>query len=162
MLTQAQLQLLFHYDPNTGVFTREINHGKSKKGSTPTGLSPGGYLRISIKNRYYMAHRLAWLYVNGEWPNSIIDHINCNKLDNRLCNLREANRSQNAMNVYIYKNNISSFKGVGFHKATGKFRARCQANKKRVFIGYFDTAEEANEAYKAFANTHHGDYCYKP
>lgn len=85
-----------------------------------------------------------------------IDHINGNGLDNRRSNLRICTHSENMRNCKLYINNKSGYKGVGFHN--GKWRARININKKSVFLGHFDTAEEAHAAYCEAATRLHGEF----
>lgn len=94
----ATLRALLDYDANTGQFTRKIEQRKKPIGSTPGGLSKYGYWQISVLGRTYTAQRLAWYYVYGDWPSEDIDHINRNKLDNRIANLRKLSRSDNLRN----------------------------------------------------------------
>ena len=142
-LSQAYLKSILDYDPETGCF---LWKSKNKAG----GVCPQGYWRIKINKRSYKAHRLAWLYAYGEMPKYFLDHINGDKIDNRLCNLRLATNAENQMNrVKPCVTNNSGFLGVNFNKQMNKFAARIQSEGKRIHIGYFDTAEEASDAYIA-------------
>lgn len=147
MITQAELKDLFDYSVHTGLFTRKINRGNTAKGDI-AGTMSDGYIHISINNAPYKAHRLAWLYTYGVFPNNDIDHINRDRADNRLCNLRDATRSENMENQRKPRgNNKSGFLGVHFHKQSGMFRAQIKAGRKTYSIGLFKTAEEASLAY---------------
>jgi hypothetical protein len=161
MITQLELKKVLHYDPDTGIFTWLVNKsGGATVGSVAGGINGKGYLQIKINYKVYQLHRLAWLYMTGKNPKQIIDHINGISADNRFCNLREATRSQNNMNTQRYKNNNSGYKGVCFYAPTKKFAAYIAWNKQRKNIGYFNTAKEASEAYKAYAKILHGEfYC---
>lgn len=151
MITQTRLKELFHYDPETGVFTRIVALApKSKVGDLAGWHDPKGYLRIGTLGTNYLAHRLAWLYMHGEMPVEI-DHINGIKDDNRLSNLRSVNRKQNMENRRLRKDSSSGFCGANFHKATGRWRAQIRHNGKKLHLGYFDSAEEAAQAYHAAA-----------
>lgn len=143
------------YDPETGVFRWRVDRGHmAKKGDIAGTYTAKGYRIIMVLGKRYYAHRLAWLCANNEWPPDEVDHANGCKDDNRISNLRLAVKSQNGANKPIQRNNTSGFKGVSFHKATGKF----QAGLRRKFIGYFDTAEEAHAAYCAAAEKHFGEF----
>lgn len=159
ILTQEELKSNLHYDSETGIFTRKISrHPKYKIGGIAGCLHNCGYLRISINKKSYLAHRLAWLYMTGEFPLSGIDHINNDPLDNRFYNLREANKSENGQNRSKNKNNKSGFKGVCFDNNRGKWVAQIMANGKRKFLGYFETAELAAIKYEEFAIKLHGKF----
>lgn len=144
------------YDPDTGTFTWRIKPRGAKRGQAVGGLDGKGYWRISLENSRYLAHRLAWFYVHGEWPQAEIDHINHNPLDNRIANLRPATRSQNASNTRGWSK--TGLKGIGFHPKNGKWAARIARDGKRVSLGYFNTAEEAHAAYAAASPIIHGEF----
>jgi hypothetical protein len=107
-LTQSRLKELLIYDPDTGIFRRRIACGIAVAGSTPGNINAMGYLDISIGCKRYYAHRLAWLYVYGEWPSLEIDHINCDRLDNRISNLRDVTHHQNMNNLRFHREGTAS------------------------------------------------------
>jgi hypothetical protein len=146
-LTQQMLQRLVYYDPETGVFScrKEGEHGTRKEGDILSSVDNTGYNRFRILGTKYLAHRLAWLYMTGSFPSNMIDHKNHDKQDNRWCNLREANHLSNSQNR----------KTPCVDKHRGKFRARICSNYKEIHVGYFDTAEEAANAYYAAKKQHH-------
>lgn len=118
-------------------------------------MTQHGYIRIELDNRKYMAHRLAWLYMFGKDPDAEIDHINGNRSDNRLANLREAIRSENMQNKGKYRNNSSGLTGVSWSKVRNKWAANIQAGNVQKNLGFFSTKEEAYLAYlKAKAEKH--------
>src|ERR1700719_1662744 len=101
-----RLRELLSYDPETGVFRWLVRKRQNVKAGDVAGSFDGcGYCKISIDRRAYKAHRLAWLYMTGEWPPAEIDHINMNRADNRFANLRLATRHQNMANQRLYANN---------------------------------------------------------
>lgn len=108
--------------------------------------------------KIYQAHRLAWLYVYGKFPDNFIDHINGITDDNRLCNLREATYYQNSINTKIRKTNTIGYRGVSYIKKLNKYRARICVNKKQIHIGLYSTALEALEAYNIQAKIHFGNF----
>lgn len=136
-----QISDLIYY-PETGVFNR-IDVTKK------VGSLSKGYLRIRLFNKPEFAHRIAWRLVFGEIPSDkVIDHINGNRLDNRICNLRLVTRSGNSQNQSKpHSRNKTGFLGVHFLKAKNKFRAMITINSKVRFLGYFNTAEEAHSCY---------------
>jgi hypothetical protein len=103
--------------------------------------------------KLYQAHRLAWFYVYGVFPSGQIDHINRNKSDNRLVNLRDCSISENKQNSGLYKNNKSGFKGV--FKKGKRYEAGIRVNNKRIYLGKFGSAELAYEAYVSAAKKLH-------
>lgn len=149
MITQDQLKSVLHYDEVTGIFTWKAKTAICITiGSHPKHICKSGYLQMSIFKKRYYAHRLAWLYVYGEFPKKFIDHINGIKTDNRIINLREASISENNQNQKLpSKNNTSGLLGVCYAKKYKKWQSQIEINNKSVFIGYFDTKEEAHIAY---------------
>jgi hypothetical protein len=157
MITAEELRERLDYDPETGVFTRRISTNfKYKIGDVAGHYNSDGYRCIQIQNREYRAHRLAWLYVHGVWPLAQIDHINGTRDDNRIANLREATRSENGMNKKNHRNKRCALKGVDIHY--GRFRARISVQRKTIFLGCYDTEEEAHAAYMAAAEKEFGAF----
>ena len=148
------------YDPGTGVFTRkptESFNPKVRAGEPAGYLSPDGYVYIRVLRKKYLAHRLAWFYMNGHWP-SEIDHANGTKNDNRICNLRESTRSQNMANTIKPKHNSSGVKGVCYDKTNRKWLAYVVVNKRMRNLGRFDSFDEAVEKRKAEAERVFGEF----
>lgn len=158
MLTQARLREVLGYDPATGIFTWRVNTGRKKLVGAQAGCRTHGYVRIHIDGRRYYAHRLAWFYVHGRWPSKFIDHRHGSRHGDHLGNLREATPSQNQANRPIQSNNSSGAKGVTFAHDHKKWMASIMVDRRRRFLGYFDTVEEAAAAYKAAAETAFGEY----
>ena len=162
LLTQRRLKELFHYDVSSGIFTTIKRRGRIHAGFVSGCHSVGrnGYVRviISVDNREYRAHRLAWLYVYGEWPSDEIDHINGVSTDNRIENLRLATRPQNSHNSRKPKTNKSGFKGVSWHAIGKKWQAHIKSNGKNHYLGLFSTAKQAHLAYIEAANRLNGEF----
>lgn len=134
-LTADRLKEVLSYDKNTGEFfwIKSLSH-RINIGEKAGTYRNNGYTKISLDGKPYFCHRLAWLYVYGNWPKENIDHINNIKDDNRIENLREASQSQNNMNRASYGTKVCVAKGV--YKYKGRFAVR-------VSLGTYDTAEEA-------------------
>ena len=148
MLTQEYLKSILHYSPETGDFTWKISNSNRIKVGDIAGavnLSHTGkkYIRISIDGKLYMAHRLASLYMNGEWPKHQIDHEDGNGLHNWWDNLRQATNSQNQRNARMLKNNTSGIRGVCFNKERRLWDVRIGANNKCVRVGMYEDKFEA-------------------
>ena len=152
------IKSILDYDPDTGIFRWKVAPNKRiKKGQIASNKSCNGYIRISYQNQMYLAHRLAWFIYYGYLPKQL-DHINRNKSDNRIYNLRKCNGSQNNINSLPYKNR--KYKGIYFEKRCGKYQAQIQHNYKRYFLGRFDTPEAAARAYNAKALELFGEFAY--
>ena len=153
-----RLRSLFDYDPHTGVFTRRVAVGRHgchralRKAGTKQNY---GYIVIAVDHRRYVAHRLAWLYVYGVWPNNDVDHINGDKGDNRIVNLRLATRSQNMQNVVKHKHNKSGAKGVSWMNTRSKWRAYIFVNYKQIHLGLFSSFTSAVKARELAEQTYH-------
>lgn len=158
-LTASRLRELLYYNRYTGIFTRLVTvAANAKVGDIAGCLDAKGYVVITIDYVPYLAHRLAWLYVYGVWPRSGLDHEDLCPSHNWLKNLREASKSQNGMNRRANKNNTTGYKGVSFKKGRGDFAAQITVSGKRKHLGYFETAELANEAYQAAEVSHYGSF----
>ncbi|WPZ30789.1 HNH endonuclease [Sulfitobacter sp. OXR-159] len=122
-----------------------------------TALNKGyRYGRIFMKN--HLAHRVIWAIVHDQWPDSEIDHIDRDRQNNRICNLRLATRSENAANQCMRSNNRSGFKGVTWSKVAKKWTAEISFNNKRNYLGLFETKEEAALAYKNASERLHKEF----
>lgn len=161
-LTLGRLKELLDYDPDTGIFTWKVWRGGSAvAGSVAGNIDSHGHRQIKIDQIRYMAHRLAWLYFYGQLPNEEIDHINTIKNDNRINNLRMATHSQNMMHRGKNNNNTSGYKGVFWLKCASKWMAIIRVNRKRIYLGLFDSPFKAHEAYCEAAKLHHGVFFYE-
>lgn len=152
------LKSIIHYDASIGLFTRIAKSGPNAVVGPITGHHHSGYQFIRVKGKKYAARRLAWFYVNGKWPDDTIDHINGEKSDNRIDNLRQASRKHNNFNRQRYRNNTSGFKGVTWHKASRKWMARVYANRQVYELGCFNSKIEAANAYNNAATSVHGRF----
>jgi len=158
MLTQAKLKTLLHYNPQTGVWTRLRCSARSDLVGKPAGgICGDGYFYIRVDGGRYKAHRLAFLYMTGEWPAGEVDHRNLSRIDCKWKNLRPATRRMNMANTCVRSDNVAGIKGVTAFK--GRFQARIVlADGTREFIGSFENADSAGHAYQARAREVFGEY----
>ena len=149
-ISAERLRELLLYDPCTGAFVWRIDRGgRSFAGKLAGALNTKGYIEITVDGGRYWAHRLAWLHVHGAMPAGVIDHINGDKRDNRIENLRDVGLAVNARNrVRPNKNNKAGVLGVWQHQR-GYWGACIQAGECRRHLGYFPTREQASNAYAA-------------
>jgi hypothetical protein len=147
--TLDTLYSILSYDPDTGIFTWRVNRRGHVKAGGIVGSSKGnGYLEAKVAGKKLLLHRLAWLYVHGEWPKGHIDHINHVVTDNRIVNLRDVSRNINMQNMIKAKaHNKIGLLGVCKHGL--KYRAQITVDKKKILIGGFDSPELAHAAYLA-------------
>ena len=146
-LTVEELKKHLTYNPETGLLTW------NKNGKTAGSYKKGGYISICINKRFYQAHRLAWLYTHGEWPNGVIDHINMDKHDNRLKNLRDITHAENLQNSRSHSGSIYG-KGIFWCKLCKRWRVKIKFNGELVTSKYFvsinDAQSYAIETYKKY------------
>jgi hypothetical protein len=161
MIDQSLLKSLLRYDRETGEFFWlhfSGRRGKAVPGSKAGSTGKRGYIYIGIAGHSYQAHRLAWLYVHGSWPDNLIDHINGDPLDNRICNLRLCDHSLNMANRGAPANNTSGVKGVVWDRSRGKWAARICVNYKTINLGRFDNIGAAASAYSKAASRYFGEF----
>jgi hypothetical protein len=132
------------YDPETGVFCRVKRCGKRPAGSPIGGINQNGYAYVALSGKPYSAHRLAWFMSYGEWPDGDIDHVNRNRSDNRLCNLRVVSRSENKLNQNRQRNNKHGYPGVTLDR--GRWAAKITVKYEVIHLGTYDTYLEAKAA----------------
>ncbi len=156
LISQDYLKTILSYDKNTGIFVwkkRSITDFKDKRaystwnarfsGNIAGGKTDQGYHQIVINAHNYRAHRLAWLYVHGEWPKDQIDHINRIRKDNRIVNLRTVEHKENSKNQKIRIDNTSTVIGVYWSKERDKWYAKISNNTKVIRLGTFVDFDDA-------------------
>lgn len=145
---------LFKYDCNSGIVTWKVSQGPAIAGSRAGHLRKDGYRSILIFRKQYQEHRLAWLLIYGVYPNVQVDHINGIKSDNRISNLREATASENRQNLTKVVSKTGLL-GVTFNKACNKWQAAIKLNGVSKYLGLYEDAESASDAYKKAKSEFH-------
>lgn len=156
-LSVEELCEYLRYDPETGTLwwiKRAGRSGPNIPGSKAHAKHSLGYICVRIKGHSYLAHRVAWALHHKTWPNSFVDHINGNRSDNRICNLRLADKGQN--NANSRSRRLSLPKGVS--RSGNRFYGQITFKGKRHYLGLFRTPEEAHNAYQEAAKRFHGEY----
>ena len=146
----------FAYNPETGELLRKFKGGTTRVAGGKR--QSDGYVKIGFNGKEYPAHRLIWWLVYGSLPDRFIDHINGDKGDNRLANLRLATDAENKRNVGMRRHNTSGFKGVSWDKVNNRWLAHATLNGRGKYLGRYRTREEAAEAYRRFAAENHGEF----
>lgn len=145
--SRDRLMEMLNYNPDDGVFTWRVAPSPFiAPGAVAGAVQSGGYRQINLDHVSYMAHRLAWFIVYSAWPDDSIDHINRNRLDNRIKNLRQCSRRENMQNTPVARNNTSGVKGVDRRvrpNGTVVWRARIGLDGRSMCLGYYSTREAA-------------------
>jgi len=147
-LTQSILKSRLHYEPETGIFTWLVNHHSVKAATVAGSANGNGYIHIGVSGKNTQAHRLAFLYMTGEFPPDEIDHINGARNDNRWSNLRPVSRAENNKNSKRRHDNTSGVTGVSWCKTRKRWAAHIQVDGKPVNLGRFTDFFEAVSARK--------------
>lgn len=153
-----ELRAVLSYCPLTGAFTWKVQRGGNSGAGTIAGKrTQAGYIQITYRGKHFSAHRLAWAFHHGEWPELDIDHVNRIKIDNRIANLRQATQSQNNANQGVYRTNRHGAKGVT-PLPSGSWQAQIQVRGKNHYLGAFRDKDEAVAAYAAAARQFFGEF----
>lgn len=173
-LTPEKVRELLDYDPETGILTwrrrpirpeevaRDKNWNARCEGKPAGCITPYGYRMLGItaefgKEEKLLAHRIAWAHYYGEWPTGFLDHINRDRLDNSIRNLRPATITENSMNAKVRKDNSSGVRGVSRFR-DGRWRVRLNKNGEEVYCAFFASKEEAIAARKEAALRFYGEF----
>ena len=158
MITQEELKELLDYNSETGVFTWKVSPARQVFSGDIAGTKrKDGYIQIKVKNELILSHRLAWIYMYGYLP-KYIDHINGQRDDNRIINIREVSNQQNSLNSKISKNNTSGIKGVYWDKSRNKWTVRLSIDGKCKFFKRFNDLDLAKLVIEEVRIKYHGKY----
>ena len=160
IVSRERLLEMFFYAPEAGDLVRKISTSSNARAGDVAGTvsSTTGYRQVNIDGKFYGAHRLVWLYHYGVWPSDQIDHINRDRTDNRIENLREATDAQNRRNMSRRHDNTSGHVGVSWCSRTKKWVAQIQHTGKNIFLGRCREKEDAIAARKAGELKYWGAY----
>jgi len=151
---RAELMQALSYDIETGVFRWRVPSRRVSVGDV-AGCVDNGYVRIKVKQRAYRAHRIAWLFVHGEWPSDDIDHINGDRSDNRIANLRDVPRAINCQNLRRARRDNKSSGLLGVTRDRGMWLAQISVGGRNRLVGRFSDANQAHAAYVAAKRQQH-------
>jgi hypothetical protein len=157
-LTVPRLRELLTYEAETGTFLWNVNRRGHARAGDVAGHDRGdGYFVVKIDQKNYYHHRLAWFYVNGIWPTQTIDHINGKPSDNRIANLRDVSPRINSENQRSPKSRTVSgtLMGAYWCRTWKRWKSSIQAHGKQWHIGWFDTEQQAHDAYIAAKRLYH-------
>lgn len=143
------------FDYVDGALIRKTGRHSGSRGT----VTKGGYVSIAWNGKRHYAHRLIWLWFNGRMPDALIDHIDGNPLNNRIENLRQADKSQNAANSCVTKAK-SGVRGVRWYEPLQKWHARLSNYGHEIHVGYFNTIEEAEDAHKQKYREVYGEFAW--
>ena len=155
MITQFLVKELFDYQD--GYLIRKKNSGPALAGQIAGHLSSNNYCYVSINNKRHLVHRVIFLWNHGYLPDNV-DHIDRNKKNNKIENLRPATKSQNAINSKTRSSNTSGFRGVYWNKKRFKWHARIRVDYRTKHLGYFDSLEEASQKYEEACKAYFGEF----
>lgn len=152
----ALARVLIAYDPSSGAMTWRQNRYRVVAGQNAGSSHSGGYVTVTVDQQRILAHRLAWALHYGQWPELPVDHVNGDRADNRIANLRLATVAQNTCNSRARSTNKVGLKGVS--RVGARWRATIVADGKQHHLGRFDTPEAAHQAYVKAARRLHGAF----
>lgn len=143
---------LFAYDPGTGRVTWKVSRADRRAGDVAGTVHHNGYYVVRFLNKFHRMHRVIWLHQYGEWPKCVIDHINGDGLDNRLCNLRDVTVAQNQWN------RVKKNRAVYWNSNSGKWTVSLTVNGERKYFGSFSDKQQATEVAEQAIKEHHGEF----
>jgi hypothetical protein len=160
LLPLAGAENVLRYDADTGLLYWTVHIYRIKKPGDLAGhMNKKGYIEIRYNRTTYQAHRLAWYLHTGEDPRELqVEHIDTDRTNNRITNLRLATAQNNAQNQSKRNDTTSLYKGVSYHKKSNKWQSQIGANGENIHLGYFDTEIEAHAAYCKAAMKLHGEF----
>jgi hypothetical protein len=152
---------LFEYDPDTGVFKNRISRGRAKAEARAGSETGHGYRKIVVDYKKYYEHHLAWLITHGNLPEGEMDHVDGNRSNNAIGNLRLATRTQNNANNGCWATGVSGLRGVYLDlRRPHKWFSKIQVGGQQIYLGEYNTPEEARAAYLEAAHEYFGEFAY--
>lgn len=163
-VTAERVREVFSYDPLSGALTYRVRRKHYRPGeragfvALKSNHRSGGYRIVRLDNREYAEHWLVWIHTHGRWPTGVLDHMNGDRADNRIANLRDCSVSQNNANRGKQANNTSGIKGVFFNRNARKWSSSINCRRRFYYLGLFKTADEAAAAYARKAKELFGEF----
>lgn len=158
LISHERLLTLVTYDPLTGKFYARVRRQGYRRAGDLGCVEPNGYRRIQVDGERYLAGRLAWFYVHGQWPESEIDHRDLDRDNNRIGNLRPATTSQNHANTGQPRGSQAPLKGAHWNRFRDHWQSYIKIDGRSVYLGRFQTADAAHRAYAAAASRLRGEF----
>lgn len=159
MIAHDRLKSVLTYEAGTGEFRWRVKMGsRARQGARAGTVKADGYRIIFIERKRYSAHRLAWFYVHGRWPLRYLDHANGERDDNRIANLREATKSQNAANSRAKVPGSVGLRGVSRVSGAATFQSRVSFEGQEHYLGTFRSPQAAHAAYRETSKRLHGEF----
>lgn len=148
-----------HYNEETGILTWKVDRNYNAKAGDECGsFDTRGYRQINILGKVLKGHKVAWFLHYKVWPEQDIDHINCDRADNRISNLRLANRHEQMRNTRVRKQSKTQIKGVHYDRSRDNYQAFIHVNGRRKHLGRFASAEDAHNAYCNAADYYYAEF----
>lgn len=157
-LTQEEALRLLEYEPESGVLRFRVGRSNVRAGAVAGSVNAHGYRQLKVANKDYLAHRVIWLMVHGRWPADQIDHIDGDRLNNRLDNLREATHAENGRNLRMRATNTSGVTGVYWSKRSKRWVAQIRDGGRQRYIGQFCDMDAAIAARRAAEKVLFGEF----
>lgn len=156
--TPAAMREAFDYNPETGQLMWKLWRGKPSAMRPAGSVHKDGYVYVKFQRQIMLVHRVAWVVQHGEWPALFIDHVNGDRTDNRLSNLRLATPLQSSRNVAASKRSKTGVRGVSWDRHKRQYIAQAKIGDQYCRLGHFGTVEEARDAYLSATRAAFGDF----
>jgi len=158
-ITRDMIEQAYTYDPKTGAFTRNFSEGGEKAGAQAGCVNTQGYISLGYRKKHLLAHRVAYLFMEGKWPEKEVDHIDGDRKNNKWANLREATGSENGFNTRLRKDNKTGVKGIRIYNNGTQYVSYIRAHHKTHYIGCYRDLKAAEKATREARQELHREFC---